>query len=123
MASPTWLGRGNEPTESDNEWTILQRILGALNDLIVSQGGDPMAEPVFLSNGSVPTESDTKWKILQRILAATRQITSGGVGAVYAGNYGGAAPGVVPTATAALAYDLDAGNRLWLWDDVAASWI
>lgn len=37
MASPTFFTRGHTPTVTDSRWFILQRILGALDDL--SSGG------------------------------------------------------------------------------------
>lgn len=33
MASPTFFTRGHTPTLTDTNWFILQRILGALNDI------------------------------------------------------------------------------------------
>ena len=51
------------------------------------------------------------------------QIANAGAGGgtqVFSGNYGGAAPGDVPTG-AAVAYDLDAPFDFWTWD--GAAWI
>lgn len=40
---------------------------------------------------------------------------SGSLVQVFKGNYGGVAPTDTPTASAAVAYDLDAPNREWYW--------
>lgn len=39
MASPTFLGFGHTPTQTDTTWFIEQRILGALNDLVIGPIG------------------------------------------------------------------------------------
>lgn len=44
----------------------------------------------------------------------------GGPTQVFKGHYGGAAPGTVPLASAAIAYDLDAPYATWKWD--GANW-
>lgn len=38
MAEPTFLG-GNEPRRTDTRWTILQKTLGAIRDLVSGGGG------------------------------------------------------------------------------------
>jgi hypothetical protein len=81
-----------------------------------------MPEPSFLSWGSTPHRTDTVNTLLKRIAGGIANGGGGGGGGtteVYAGNYGGAAPGFVPAGSAAIATDTSNGTQ---WNYYSGSW-
>jgi hypothetical protein len=78
-----------------------------------------MASPTWMPEGATGKPNDTRLRTLQKILGSLNDGGGGGgggVGAVYSGHYAGGAPTQTPTASAALAFDLDDPFTLWHWD-------
>lgn len=80
--------------------------------------------PAFLANAArcfAGALSAGQMDGIETYLSCQIANSGGGGGAVqvFSGNYGGAAPGDVPTTSAAFAYDLDNPFTQWVWDGAA----
>lgn len=64
-----------------------------------------MPETAYIAD---PREKPLQW-------LPSRNFDTGGQAEVFVGHYGGVQPAIVPTATAATAFDLDAPNPQWFW--------
>ena len=74
--------------------------------------------PLYFPENNTAKPFDNELRSLQKIVGGGG---GGGVGAqqVFAGNYGGGTPTQVPTITGSIATDLDAPNRMWVWNGAA----
>jgi hypothetical protein len=73
--------------------------------------------PTYFPEGNTAMPFDNELRSLQKLVSGG----GGGTGAqqVFAGNYGGLTPTQVPTVTGSIATDLDAPNRMWVWNGSA----
>lgn len=121
MASPTFYGTGHTPRNGDTRLHVLQKILGALNDIVVVN-----INPTFLG-GHTPRNGDTEAIVIQKILGAIIDLGAAG-GSNIPQIFTGVAPPAAPLdpTQPALFYPTSAappGTNWQSWDVPTQAWI
>ncbi|OLE10697.1 MAG: hypothetical protein AUG89_11580 [Acidobacteria bacterium 13_1_20CM_4_56_7] len=99
---------------------ILSQTLNSLNPMAATDPQSLLAYAKCFSCFSNASMADMmELALLDQIYQNITGTGGGGIGEVFSGHYAGGAPTQVPTAPAAIAYDLDAPNNEWLWNGVA----